>query len=204
MFYFYFGGIATFATPVAAVAVWTLVQRLREARHLRLAVGVIVLCGVQLELGVALGVLRLQQVGPHDYEPISVSLLGAIRQLPPDAKLAYACGTFEEVAFANSRLISIDAHTGRRVVPMCFEADVYSTLIGAEPSTQVPNAGFMLAPQRTLYPDAAAEPSSARVAAFLKDNGIDYIYADARHPNSLVDDAVLIATSGDGQVLRVP
>ena len=204
MFYFFFGGVATFATPVAAGAVWMLLQRLRETQRLRLAVGVIVLCGVQLELGVVLGVLRLQQVGPGDYEPTSVSLLGAIRQLPPDAKLAYACHPFEEVAFANPRLISIDAHTGRRVVPMCFEADVYGTLVGAEPSRQVPNAGFTLAPQRSLYPDAAADPSSARVAAFLKDNGIDYIYADAAHPNSLVADAVPIAASGDGQVLRVP
>ena len=49
-----------------------------------------------------------------------------------------------------------------------------------------------------------ARPSSAAVAAFLKDHGIDYIYADARHPNSLVDDAILVAKSGAAEILRVP
>jgi hypothetical protein len=89
-------------------------------------------------------------------------------------------------------------------VPMCFEADYFSTLVGAQPSAQVPSAFFALAPQQTLYPDAAAHPSSAAVAAFLKDHGIDYIYADASHPNSLVANAFPIATSGDAQLLGVP
>ena len=44
----------------------------------------------------------------------------------------------------------------------------------------------------------------ASVASFPKDNGIDYIYADALHPSSLVPGAVSIATSGDTQVLRIP
>ncbi len=125
-----------------------------------------------------------------------------IERLPPDAKLAYACGTYEEVGFAGSRLLSIDAHTGRRVVPMCFEADT-PILMGAELSPLVPNVFFTWAPQRSLYPDAAADPPPAEVAAFLKANGIDYIYADAKHPNTLVPDAVPVATSGDGQVLEV-
>ncbi len=34
--------------------------------------------------------------------------------------------------------------------------------------------------------------------------GIDYIYADAPHPNSLVPEAILIARSGEAQVLRLP
>ena len=42
------------------------------------------------------------------------------------------------------------------------------------------------------------------MVAFLKANGIDYIYVDAMHPNTLVPDAVPIATSGDTQVLRLP
>jgi hypothetical protein len=205
MFHVFYGGIAVFATPVAAVAVWMLLERLREKQHLRLAFGLVVVCVIQLELGVVTGILRLQQFGPHiDQEPISVSLLGAIRQLPPDARLAYACRPFDEAGFADPSLLSIDAHTGRRVVPMCFEANFFSTLLGAQRSVQVPNATFRWAPQRTLYPDAEADPSSAAVAAFLKDNGIDYIYADARHPNSLVADAVPIATSGEGQVFRIP
>jgi hypothetical protein len=165
---------------------------------------VVLLCAVQLELGVVLGAVRLQLSGPQDYPPISVSLLGAIRELPADAKLAYACHPFEEIWFGNPRLLSIDAHTGRRVVPMCFAAEVLSTLIGAPRSAQVPNASFAQAPQRALYPDAGAHPSSAAVVAFLKDHGIEYIYADAMHPNSLVADAVPIARSGDAEVLRVP
>jgi hypothetical protein len=50
----------------------------------------------------------------------------------------------------------------------------------------------------------AADPSSADVAAFLKDHGIDYIYADATRPNSLVADAVPIFTSGESEILRIP
>ena len=45
--------------------------------------------------------------------------------------------------------------------------------------------------------DRRARPSPANVAAFLKANGIDYIYADAVHPNTLVPDAVPIATIGE-------
>ena len=205
MFYFFFGAIAVLAAPVGAVAAWTLWQRSRETQHLRLAFGAAVLCVVQLEWGVLLGVLRLQQLGPRGYyPPIPVSLLGAIKQLPPDAEVAHACRPFEEGTFASPKLVAIDAHTSRRVVPMCFAADVYSTLVGARPSAQVPNVDMALAPQHILYPNAAAHPSSAAVAAFLKDHGIDYIYADALHPNTLVPNAVPIATSGEFRLLRVP
>ena len=204
MFYFFYAGIAVFATPVAAIAFWTILRRLHEARHGRLAAWLAILCVLQLELGVATGLRELRLFGPHDYAPISVNLLNAIRQLPPDARLAYACGPFEEVGFAGSRLLSIDAHTGRRVVPMCYEAEGLSGLIGAELYLEVPNTFFKWAPQRALYPDSAAKPSSQEVATFLKNNGVDYIYADEKHPNTLVANAVPIATSGNGQVLRIP
>jgi hypothetical protein len=203
MFYFFFGGITVFATPIAAVATWLLLKRIHAGRHPRLALGVVALCVVQLELGVVLGLARLQG-GSADVQPVPISLLQAIRQLPEDAKLAYACNSFEEVSFVNSKLLGIDAHTGRRVVPMCFEADAIGPLFGAQPSTQIPDAGFASAPQSTLYPDSTSRPSSVAVATFLKDHGIGYIYADAMHPNSLVDGAVRIATSGVAQVLRIP
>jgi hypothetical protein len=118
--------------------------------------------------------------------------------------MAYSCRPFDEATFAEPQLLGIDAHTGRRVVPLCFEAEVLSSLVGGKPSAQDPNASFASAPQRALYPDAAANPSSAVVAAFLKANGIDYIYVDAKAPNSLVADAVILATSGDAEVLRLP
>jgi hypothetical protein len=149
--------------------------------------------------------VRLQEFGPRlDHQPISTSLLASIRQLPPKAKLAYACRPFEEISFADSSLITIDAHTNHRVVPMCFQAEVFSTLIGAPPLPDVPGAGFRFAPQWALYPNAAARPSPAAVAAFLKIHGIEFIYTDSEHKNTLVPDAIPFATSVDGAVLRIP
>ena len=87
---------------------------------------------------------------------------------------------------------------------MCFMAEVLSTLIGAPPSERTENLFFGSAPQRTLYPDADAQPSSAAVATFLKDNGIRYIYADEMHPNTLVDDVLPVAMSDDAQVWWIP
>jgi hypothetical protein len=205
-FYVFFGGIAVFGTPLAAAAVARVLERLQRTRRHKLAVLLIALCVVQLSYGVAIaGIPKLQISGPlPNTEPIPVSLLSAIRQLPSDARLAYACRPPGEATFAQPQLVSIDVHTGRRVVPMCFQADVASSLIGGEWSPQVPNASFQWAPQREIYPEAAARPSSATVAAFLKDHGIHYIYADAKHPNSLVGDAEPIAASGDFEVLRVP
>jgi hypothetical protein len=203
-FYLYFAGIAVFATPLAAVAVRRLWRRLRETRRLRLTAFVVVICGIQLVVGTLTGLLRVQLFGPNDYAPIPVSLLAVIRQLPADARLAYACQPFEEVSYGTQKLLSIDAHTGRRVVPMCFEAEILSVLIGAPASAQAPGLGFLSAPQRTLYPDSTARPSSDAVAAFLKAHGIDYIYADAAHPNTLVADAVPVTTSGAFELLRVP
>jgi hypothetical protein len=204
MFYLYFAGIAVFATPLAAVAVMTVWERLRAMQHHRLAVGLIILCLLQLDVGVASGIVRLQRIGPPGYEPLPLSLLGAIRQLPPNTKLAYSCGPFDEVAFAAPELLSIDAHAGARVVPMCFEAEFPSTLLGAEPSVKVVSQFFRGAPQLALYPDAAADPSPEAVTAFLKRHGIYYIFADLRHPNTLVPHAVLISTSGSAQILRIP
>ena len=206
MFHVFFGGLAIFATPVAAVAVWRLLARLQATKHLRLAFGVGVLCVLQLEWGAtAGGVARLQDFGKlGNYQPIPVSLLATIRALPADAELAYACNPFEEVGFTEPRLVSIDAHTGHRIVPLCFEADYFGASIGGRQSAQSTSPGFTWAPQRVLYPDAAAHPSPAAVAAFLKDHGIDYIFADTDYPNTLVPDAVLIARDGGAEVLRVP
>ena len=49
-----------------------------------------------------------------------------------------------------------------------------------------------------------ARPSSQEVAEFLKAHDIDYIYADAIHPNSLVPDAVPVAAFSGFELLRVP
>jgi hypothetical protein len=191
------------ATPVAAVAVWYLVGRLRASRYRAWAVAVFVLVLVQLDLGLLLGVTRLQGRSPVS-EPIPVAVLDAIGGLPADAKLAYACQSLEEISFINSKLLGIDAHTDRRIVPMCFEADVNGPLLGAPVSAEAADPGFASAPQASLYPSASARPSSEAVMAFLKTHGIEYIYADDAHPNALAPAATVVASSGGYELLRLP
>jgi hypothetical protein len=204
MFHAFFGAIAVFAMPVAAIGVRAVWERLRTSDHRLLAAGLIVLCALQLDLGLVNAVFRLQSFGPHDHAPTPVAILAAIEDLPTDAKLAYACRQSEEIGFATPGLLSIDAHTGRRVVPMCFATDLLSGLVGAAPPSQAPSLFFRGAPQLRLYPTAEAKPSSGDVIEFLKGHGIEYIYADATHPNTLVNDAVVIASSGGAEVLRIP
>ena len=86
---------------------------------------------------------------------------------------------------------------------MCFESDFFGQLVGGQKSADSANPLFAWAPQRALYPDATSQPTPASVAAFLKANGIDYIYADAMHPNTLVPDAVPVMSSGPVQVLQL-
>ena len=206
-FHLFYGGIAVFATPVAAVAVVSVWLRSRASRLRRIVVIALVLCVGQLEFNVATGIVRLQGFGPTGRlspEPVPLVILSAIESLPSDSKLAYACRPFEEGAFWNPSLLAFDAHTGQRIVPMCFQATFLGELTGGHMSPDIPSALFKWAPQRTLYPDSAAHPSPASVASFLKDNGIGYIYADTLHPNTLVPDAIPMVTDGEKQVLRIP
>ena len=205
MFHVFFAGIAVFATPAAAVAVWSIWLRLRATGHARLAIVVLVLCGDAARARrrhgrrpvAGLRAARLSTQSRRRSWP-------TIRDLPPDAKLAYACQPSEELAFWDARLLGLDAHTGRRIVPMCFQAETSSAAHREPKSPDIPSPLFDWAPQRALYPDSSAQPSAASVAAFLKANGIEYIYADAMHPNTLVPDAIPIVTSGQTQVLRIP
>jgi hypothetical protein len=203
-FHLFFAGIAVFATPVAAVAVWSIWLRLRTTGRARLAVVVLFLCATQLEFGVGLGALRLWRFGPSKYPPVPIAMLAEIRSLPADAKLAYACRPFEEVAFWDAELLGLDAHSGRRIVPMCFQAETFGLIIGTPISLEIPSPLFQWAPQRVLYPDAGTHPSIDSVVSFLKDHGIEYIYADTLHPNTLVPTAIPVATSGETRVLRIP
>jgi hypothetical protein len=203
MFYFFFAGIALIGTPVAIVAVVMIVDRFRTSARRPLILVAITLGVLQLELGTVSALGRIQ-LASSTYAPIPLGVFQAIGNLPSTAKLAYACQPLEEISFVNSKLLGIDAHTGRRVVPMCFEADAVGPLLGLERSTERPDAGFAFAPQSAVYPDSTTRPSVEEVVAFLKAHGIDYIYADATHPNSLVPDAVPIAAEGAFQLLRVP
>jgi hypothetical protein len=203
-FHLFYGGLAVFATPCAAIAVWSIWLRLRATAYRRFAITLVVIAVVQIEIGIGLGTSRLQEFGPGALTPVSAETLAAIRSLPPDAKLAYACFETEENAFWNARLVSLYAHTGRPVIPMCFEAEFFARLLGVPISADVPSPLFQGAPQRILYPDSRARPSPDLVATFLKANGIDYIYADAIHPNTLMPDVIPVATSGETQILRLP
>lgn len=207
MFYLFFGGIGVFAPPLAAATAVTLLARLRAANHLRLGASLVVLSALQLTWGAGVNTpLNFAKWGPlYDRQPVPVSVLDSIRNLPTGAKLAYACRPFEEATFAQPQMLSLDLHTGRRIVPMCFQAEGIAWLTsGASKSDAVANSSWPWAPQRSIYPNAAARPSSAAVAAFLHEYGIDYIYADTIHPNSLVPDAVPIASSGGVELLRIP
>jgi hypothetical protein len=204
-FHLFYGGIAVFATPIAAVAVWSIWVRLgAKTSRRRLSLALLVLGCLQMELGVGLGVGRLQTFGTGGYLPIPVEVLAAIRSLPSDAKLAYACQPTEEVAFWTAGLLGIDAHTGRRIIPMCFEAETFGGLTGTELSKEVPSPLYRWAPQGTLYPDLTTQPSTTSLQEFLKANGIDYLYEDRFHPNTLVADAIPVATSGTVRILRIP
>ena len=203
-FHVFFAGLVIFGSPVAAVAVWSIWLRLRAKGRTRVAAALLVLCALQIEFGMSLGVVRLVSFGPGKYQPVPVAILDGIRNLPPEAKLAYACQPFEEDGFWYPSEGGLDAHTGHDLVPMCFQAETFPRLTGATISPDIPSPFFQDAPQRRLYPTSHAVPSESDVASFLRENGIDYIYADALHPNSLVSDANVIAESGDARLLQIP
>lgn len=205
-FHLLYGAIAIFATPAAAVGIWVVARHLSAHAKRRAITAFGVICAAQLVVGAVLGVARLVEFGPPQGQLIPLAMIDAINELPADARLAYACQPLMEVSFAEPSLLAIEAHTGREVVPMCFEGDVFGTTLGTPRSqTRVtPNASFEWAPQRILYESAASRPSGAIIAAFLKEHGIHYIYADAVHPNSLVANAIPIASDGATEILRVP
>ena len=203
MFHVFFAGIAVYLTPIAAAATWLLWERLRNAGRRIAALSLIVLGVVQLELGAIATVVRLQDFGPKDYDPVPVAVLEAIRDLPAGAKLAYQCQPLEEHSVWDPRLASIDAHTGIRVVTMCFQADAVAPLIGGPIDKTVEAPFFRFAPQRGLYPTWDAAPTTADVVAWLKANGVDYTYEDPVHGPLVPDDEEILAV-GEFRVGRIP
>lgn len=202
-FHAFFGAIAVFATPLAAASVGVIWMRFRLKRR-SFALAALVICIIQLDLGMLTSVIRLRQFGPHLYDPVPTVVLIELSRLEPGAKVAYACRSLEEVSWWDSMLVSIDAHTERRVVPMCFQASPFLARTGGTESPSVMSPYFRDAPQLEIYPDSQAKPTPEVVVAFMKRHGIGYIYVDSAHPNNLVPDAVPISVSGSSQLLRVP
>jgi hypothetical protein len=203
-FYLYFAGLAVFAAPAAGVAVAILWRRLRSTGRDRLAAILLVTTIAQLEVGILGAGVRLYQISPGDIGPVPVTILSAIERTDAASKVAYACRPHEEAAFWGPNLLSIDAHTGRRIVPLCHEAEVWASMIGGHGSPDVTSPLFLHAPQAEIFPTADARPSPDVVAAFMRRSGIEYLFVDDHHPNVLVPDAVVIAESGSTQLLRLP
>jgi hypothetical protein len=205
MFHTFFGALAVLAAPIAAAALWRLWNTARMNARRGWAAFLFVVLGVQLGLNVSATITRLYAFSPPQYEPISVQLLDAIRGLPANAKLAYACGSLDEASFWDPSLVSLYAHTGRPVVPMCFQAEFFGWLItGRDSSPVAENPLFEFAPQRAIYPNAEAQPSVALRLDFLEKHGIGYVYIDADHPNDVVPGALPVAARGSAAVLQVP
>ena len=139
---------------------WSIWLRLRATRPRATRDRVLVLCATQLEFGVGFGVVRLAGFGPGTLRARPHGDPGRDPGPPADAKLAYACQPLEEVAFWDPGLLGLDAHTGRRIVPMCFQAEFFGQLTGTPMSADVPSPLFQWAPQRALYPDSDARPSA--------------------------------------------
>jgi hypothetical protein len=194
MFHVFFGALAVYATPFAAVAAWNVARRLRGLGRGRLAMIVLVLCLIQMEISLTLTVARLQRFGPGEYLPIPPPVVAAIEALPADAMIAYRCSELVEIGVWDPRLVSIDAHTGRRIIPMCFQADHLRTLNGAPEDPTVESPFFALAHQRELYPTAEAAPPEAEVESFLRRFGVLYILSDELHPTLIADAPVIVAT----------
>ena len=203
-FHLFFGAIATMLTPISVIAILILLERLRRRGRTRLGIVVLALVISQVLVSATLVVVQLQRFGPGRYPPIALETLATFKTLPDGSKMAYSCEPFENVAPWDASLIALDAHTGVRMIPMCFFADVQRDLLERPLDERIISPYFLHAPQRALYPDADARPSPFAIAAFLNANGIDYIYADATHPNSLIPDALPVFTLDGVTVSRVP
>lgn len=203
-FHLFFGPIAAILTPVAVVAALSALERARRLGQRSVATFVLVTLLVQTWVSAVIVGVQLHRFGPGDDPGMSVQALGAISDLPDDAKMAYACRPFEIVAPWDASLVALDARTGVRMVPLCFMADVQRDLLERPLDVDLVSPFFLHAPQHALYPDADARPSRAAITDFLNANGIQYIYADAAHSNSLIPDAVTVFTLDGITVSRVP
>ena len=203
-FHIYFGTVAILLTPVAVVALVVAAIHARDQGRDRLALGVILVLSVQGAIGIAATIQRLYEFGPGHYRAVPVDVLDFMRGTPGGARFAYSCVAFEEVATWDARLVSLTAHTGRTVVPMCFQADAFRLQLGQALDPMKENPWFARAPQRELYPSADARPAPEAIIRFLRANAIAYIYQDPDHQIVLVPGAQTVFRSGHVSILAVP
>ena len=203
-FHLLFGTIAAVLTPISIVAALWILARLRVERRRSASAVVLTLFLGQLVVSAMFALIQLGAFGPLVYDPTPVEALSRLRALPPGSKAAYGCRVVENFAPWDASLISLDAHTGVRMVPMCFMADRQRRILGRDLDPTLESPFFRAAPQRALYPDPTARPNAAAIESFLRSNGIDYVYTDAAHPDPLVAGAAPVFAVGGITVYRLP
>lgn len=203
-FHLFFGTIVTVLTPALAIASVALLHRARKSGRNLLASVVLAAVLGQTVLSALFAGLQLRSFGPLAYPPTPVPALAALRSLGPDAKAAYSCSAIENFAPWDASLVSLDAHTSVRMIPMCFIADRARRILGRSLDPTIESPYFRNAPQRHLYTSADANPSADEITSFLRANGVAYIYSDAAHPNLLLPGATPIFVEGGVTIFRIP
>jgi len=203
-FHLFFGAVLTILTPIAIVAGLSLLARARRER--RVLASTLLLAAIlgQATVGAVQAGVVLRALAPADGASTPVDVLAELRRLPDRSKVAYGCTPIENFAPWDYSLISIEAHSGVRLVPMCFMADRARRLLGRELDPSIESPFFAIAPQRSLYPNAAARPSNEAIEAFLRAHGISYIYTDATHTDPMVAAAEPLFRDGPVTVYHLP
>ncbi len=173
MFHVFFGGIAVFAMPAAAIAALDLWERARDKGRGGLAVAILILITIQLEIGVVAGVFRLYKFGPNDYEPIPIALLEAINRLPSGAKIAYSCQPLR-----GDLSLGVASYQRRRAHGAAHDSNVLSVgiLRGADRHGDLPEcskSALCAGPATSLVPRRGCAPVFSGGTSFR---------ALARHP----------------------
>lgn len=202
-FHAFFGPLAVYTTPAALVALALLVVHVSRRRRTA-AVALKAFLAVYLAMGGVTTLLRLQEFGFSPTNSMPTAILEEVARLPEGSAVAYQCGAESELAFWNPRLVSIDAYTGRHVVTLCFQSEIFPVLTGTPVDGKTISPLFRFAPQREIFPAAGVIPSENVVVDWMRRQGIGYIYADENHPNTIVPNAVVIARVDSFSLSRIP
>ena len=204
MFHVLFGGVAVFATPVAAIAVWTVWMRLRASKHRLPALAILLLCIVQVEIGAAQTLVRMQRFGPGNYRPVPLDILMSLercRATPRsptrvDPSRRSRCGMLGSWESARTPLDVLCRFVSRRIYSRNWWAEKHPRMLPARCSCSHPNT------RSIQLPPPGRRRTRSR--AFLRSNGIGYIYEDGPHPNEMVPSATVVAEVGEFRILQIP